>query len=100
VVAAVLTSLQTFWRFSERADRHRKAAGSYAGIRREIESLLVYPDRINFEVAENIRKKIDAIAAEVPSISKADWDAAVRNADNSYFGALQRPILGRPGNAP
>jgi hypothetical protein len=85
VVAAVLTSLQTFWRFSEQADRHRKAAGTYSGIRREIESQLVFQDRINFEVAEGIRKKIDVLAAEAPSISKKDWDAAVRSADNAYF---------------
>ena len=85
VIAAVLTALQTFWRFSERADRHRKTAGAYAQVRREIEECLVCRNQISPEVVGEIRKKVDGIAAEAPAIPSKAWDAAIRSAGNKYF---------------
>jgi hypothetical protein len=44
VLAAVLASLQTFLRFGERAEKHRRAAEHWASIRREIdEKLALHP---------------------------------------------------------
>ena len=39
VFAAVLSSLQTFFKFSERAEKHRAFAARYGAVRREIEAL-------------------------------------------------------------
>jgi hypothetical protein len=59
-------------------------------VRREIEVLLVFQKGNTPEAVEEIRKKIEAIANEAPSISQKDWDAAVRNADRQYFGSTSQ----------
>src|SRR6202012_1161862 len=39
VFAAILAALQTFLRHSERAEKHRSAAASYGGLRKQIEAI-------------------------------------------------------------
>jgi hypothetical protein len=39
VLAAVLASLQTFFKFSERAERHKTFAAKFGAVRRELETL-------------------------------------------------------------
>jgi hypothetical protein len=46
------------------------------------------------EAVDEIRKKLDAIANEAPSIASKDWDAAVRSADQDYFGSSLRQSRG------
>jgi hypothetical protein len=87
VTAAILTSLQTFWRFSERAERHRKAAAEYASIRREMEQYLTFADGVTLDTMGRLRKRLDDLASEFPSIDSKDWETAKRTADNAYFGS-------------
>jgi len=88
VVTAVLTALQTFWRFPERAELHRRAATAYAAVRRDIELRLTFPDRVNFDGIEAVRKELDRIAFEAPSTSHRDWAAVRDRGDKSYlYGA-------------
>ena len=57
VLAAILSSLQTFLRFSELAERHKVAAVKYGALRREIETLLDEPAGLTPEVRTAIRTK-------------------------------------------
>src|SRR5437016_9781213 len=43
IAAAVLASLQTFLRLSERADKHRVAGAAYGAVRRALELLKTFP---------------------------------------------------------
>ena len=84
VVVAVLTSLQTFLRFAERAARHRKAANGYASVRREIETLLAVGAGARGEpttIAEGIRNRLDALADEAPEISVRGWASSAHARD-------------------
>lgn len=83
VVAAALTSLQTFLRYPERAANHRRSGAAFGAIRRELEHLLVFvPDsesELNLKL-EKIRRKMDQLALEspeVPSALKARFDRLV-----------------------
>lgn len=71
ILAAVLASLQTFLRLSERAEHHRTIAASYAAIRRSLEYLKTFPSDDVEEVKrafEEIKKQMDKLAEDAPSI--------------------------------
>jgi hypothetical protein len=68
IMAAILSSLQTFLGFSERADRHRDAGVKYGTIGRKMELLLnenVMPDGPE---AVALKKEVDDLAAASPKI--------------------------------
>jgi hypothetical protein len=73
VAAAVLASLQTHLHFSENAELHRKAAGRYGVVRRELETLLAtYTDSnpCDCDVLEPISLKWAELEASAPSLSQ------------------------------
>lgn len=92
IITAILTGLQTFLRLSERAERHRTTAGKYGSIRREIEQLLAFPTHITDQAVEEIRLRLDAVAADAPNVSKATWDTATKRADDDF-------LFSQPGSA-
>lgn len=73
ISAAVLASLQTFLKFSERAEKHRAIAARYGAIRRQIEQILAF-EEINSDVLKNIRSQIDTLGEEAPEIPKHIFD--------------------------
>ena len=69
VLAAVLASLQTFFKFSERAERHKIFGAKFGAIRRELETL--YSSGRAAEESNFIgvlREKLDRLAEEAPSV--------------------------------
>lgn len=75
VTAAILASLQTFLRFSEKAEIHR-SIGAHAGvIRREVEQLFAMGDieHISEGRLNKIREQIDQISINAPSIPDRIW---------------------------
>jgi hypothetical protein len=73
VAAAVLASLQTHLHFNEIAELHRKAAGRYGVVRRELETLLAtYTDSNPCDCAElePISQKWAELEATAPSLSQ------------------------------
>jgi hypothetical protein len=81
--SAVLTSLQTFLRYPERAASHRRTGADYGALRRALEAILAFPpadpDDLNHKL-ELIRARMDRLATEapeVPSILKKKFDSAV-----------------------
>lgn len=95
IVAAVLASLQTFLRFSERAEAHRATGSGYGAIRRSLEYLKTFPpaDEEELKRAFNeVKKQMDALAKEapeVPSRMKKKLDDEVKNVEHKRIFHLQ-----------
>jgi hypothetical protein len=86
IIAAILTGVQTFLRYSERAERHRKTAVDYGSIRREIEQVLVYPNTVSTETVAAIRKRLDETAEIAPNVPRSIWVTSEKAAASSdYF---------------
>lgn len=71
VVAATLTSLQTFMRYPERAARHRQSGAGFGALRRELEYLLALPPddpSVLRQELEAIRASMDKLALESPEV--------------------------------
>ena len=71
ILAAVLTSLQTFLGYPEKADRHRVAGAEYGALRRELEMLKTLPPASEQEIRErlhDIKVRMDKIAKDAPEV--------------------------------
>ncbi|NJA04555.1 DUF4231 domain-containing protein [Methylococcaceae bacterium WWC4] len=85
IISAVLASLQTFLRFSERAEHHRSTGSGYGAVRRSLEFLKTFPpsDEDALKQAFNaIKEQMDELAKEapeVPSRMKRKLDNEVKN---------------------
>jgi len=85
ITAATLSGLQTFLRYSDRAERHRRAGRQFASIRRSMEHHLCLGNgHITPDLVSKIRKRYDAIASEAPYIPRNIWKD-VENIDQHYF---------------
>jgi len=74
ILAAVLSSLQTFLKFPEKSECHRKFGALYGSIRRRLEQ--VYAERgdvdISHDILENLNSELSRLAEEAPDVpSKA-----------------------------
>lgn len=77
VTAGVLSALQTFLRFAERAEKHRAAGATFGAIRRQLQQLAELRDGTGPEVGEaldRIRERFDSLAQQSPEIPKPMWD--------------------------
>lgn len=83
VLAAVLASLQTFLRTSEKAEKHRSSGALYGALAREIEQELNFPSKQGeqTEFLNGLRTQMDALAKEAPEIPAYVWK------HRSYRGA-------------
>lgn len=73
VLVAVLSSLQTFLRLSERAEKHRAVAVRYGGLRRELETAIAKGGPYEEKLVEGLREKLDSISSESPEIPDRVW---------------------------
>jgi hypothetical protein len=74
--AAVLSALQTFLRFGERAEKHVVAADWYAAVRRDIDQLLALTAEERGrpkECFDRIRKEMSKIGQQSPEIGDRMW---------------------------
>ena len=73
LIIAVLAGLQTFLKFSQRAERHRVAGANYGGIRRSIEEasiVLEDSDQDARKEVHAIKDQLDSLAKECPEIPR------------------------------
>ena len=76
LLIAVLGALQTFLRFSERAEKHRIAGARYGEIRREIEQVQALPLNSNENLKQfldGLRERMDGLASEAPQLPSRFW---------------------------
>lgn len=67
VAAALLTSLQTFLGYSERAEKHRLAGAKYGALGRELEELLAAVTTLSTDQTKRVRERLDVLAMESPN---------------------------------
>ncbi|WP_244817527.1 SLATT domain-containing protein [Caballeronia sp. Lep1P3] len=68
--AAVLASLQTFLRYGERAEAHRRAGARYGAVRRRIETIHVGdPLGLDMRDIARVRDELDDIAQTAPHLT-------------------------------
>jgi hypothetical protein len=70
VAATVLSSLQTFFKFSERAEEHKVYGARFGSVRRELE--VFYASGMGSQQPNYIavlREKLDRLAEEAPNVS-------------------------------
>jgi hypothetical protein len=76
VAAAVLSSLQTFFEYPERAERHRKAGVKYKAVIRELEEALAPDSSMTRDIAwlNTVRDRLDALEEGAPVIPPDIYD--------------------------
>lgn len=70
IAAAVLSALQSFLSYNEKAEKHRSAGAKYNAVGRELELWLSLPQE-DLEKLDSIRQRIDTLAQESPHIPEA-----------------------------
>jgi hypothetical protein len=76
VLAAVLSSLQTFLRYATRAEGHRIAALRYETLRRDMATTLALPREVRGQpdrALDSVRGRMDRYAKESPTIGERTW---------------------------
>lgn len=70
LAATVLSSLQTFFKFSERSEKHRIFGAKFGAVRRELEVLHIQAQIKSTELTA-VRAKLDKLAEEAPNVDAA-----------------------------
>ena len=73
VLAAIFAALQTFLRFSERAERHRLAGAEFSSLNKELELILAYPpasSQDESKLLSEFRKRWDDVIAHSPTCNQ------------------------------
>ena len=82
MLVAILAALQTFLRFSERAEKHRISGANFAALHKKIDQLLVVPpidEKTLNEAMTSIRSRWDSLSEESPTIPGRHWDKIKRD---------------------
>ncbi len=70
IAAAILSALQSFLGYSDKAEKHRAAGAKYNAIGRELELWLSLPQE-DLQRLDAIRQRIDSLAQESPHIPES-----------------------------
>ncbi|MGH2635686.1 MAG: SLATT domain-containing protein [Actinomycetota bacterium] len=76
ILAAVLSSLQTFLRYATRSEGHRIAALRYESLRRDMAAVLATRPEARRAAAQelsSVRTRMDRYAKESPTIGQRQW---------------------------
>ena len=78
VLVTIISALQTFLSYGERADKHRGAGARYGVVGRELELILAKPQFDSTALAR-VKERLDALAQECPHIPDAVNKRVKRN---------------------
>lgn len=79
LLAAILSAMQTFLKFSERAEKHRQSASQYSIIRRELEIIKSSSNLNEVELTNRlqiVKEKLDGLSNQAEPISPRIWNKA------------------------
>jgi hypothetical protein len=82
LLSVLLTSLQTFLKFSETSAAHNATAAEYSSIRRELEVIHATHEPKDPSVVSEMGKRISEIASKAPNISKKVFDEIQNDVGN------------------
>ena len=81
ILATILSSLQTFKKYAERAERHHMSGIDYGTLRREMEQDLAVPEeRLGADPSRTLgyfREKLDALSRNSPHVPPDIWRATM-----------------------
>jgi len=87
--AGVLASLQTFFKHSERAEKHRFAAANYSSIFRKLDLIKIRKDlsdtkheKLLFSELQSVVEQINQLEKDSPDVFDRFYDQAVREQTN------------------
>jgi hypothetical protein len=72
ISTAALASLQTFLKFSEKAESCKFSGANYGALRREVQEMLVFNDFDRKHIA-SVRKRMNDLAGKSPHIPNKIW---------------------------
>lgn len=78
VLAAILSSIQTFLKYAEQAEFHRISAVKFSALQKEIEQKAAFPPSDENETDKwisSFREKWDTLTQESPTARKKIWDS-------------------------
>lgn len=81
LVATVLSSLQTFFKFSERSEKHRIFGAKFGAIRRELEVLRIQTQIKSADLTV-LRTKLDKLAEEAPNVDASIFSRKISKPDD------------------
>jgi hypothetical protein len=90
MLAAVLSSLQTFLRLSETATHHGVAADWYSAIRRDAEELMALPRDLRGDARsrlDSLRKEMNKVGQKAPALTERLWAQSAQR-----FGVKEPPL--------
>lgn len=80
VLAAVMSGLQTFFKYSERAEKHRSTAARFGAIRRKLEAIYAEEREIQEpHYVSSMREELDRLGEEAPHIPVAVFEKIKKN---------------------
>jgi len=84
VLAAVLAALQTFFKFAERAEKHRAAGARYGATRRKLEA--IYAGDIEAREGHylSVRKELDRLADISPHVPPRVFNRTLRMSHEAF----------------
>ncbi len=83
-LAAILTTLQTFLRYSEKAEKHRSIATQYSSVGKELEVLIATQEEVDRKTLDDLRLRLDKVDNDAPSIP--GW---IRNRSRKEYRSSQ-----------
>lgn len=78
LLAAILSSLQTFLKLDDRMNLHRSAGAGYGHVRRKLELAMTLDGTAQEERLKEAETSLNKLATESPSVSKKVFDAALK----------------------
>jgi len=90
ILAAILSSLQTFLRLSESAANFSVAADWYSAIRRDAEELMALPRNMRGDARsrfDSIRQEMNKVGQKAPALSEKLWSESAQR-----FGVKEPPL--------
>lgn len=75
LLSAILTSLQTFLKYSEQAENHRNASARYQSLHHSVDQLLAFPAKDEsslFTWCDKLRDRWDELNLEVPNVAREE----------------------------
>lgn len=80
MVAVVLSSLQTFLKWSERAEKHREAGAKFGALLKELENKRAFVTNFSNleEWSHDFRKRWDAVSLDSPTVPEKLWNQKLK----------------------
>ena len=73
LLASVMSAIQTFLRYGERAEQHRVSGVRYSALARELEEKHLFWESVNEEYINDFRTRWDALTADAPTVTDKIW---------------------------